>query len=184
MISAIYIVPVQNRICTGIFLSGRTNMYHDHNDQRSVCMNQLNSLILEGNITREPEVKETAHGCKVVKIPLAVNRWYKNADGQGVEEVSYFDVETYGKMAEYCETRSEKGRGLRVVGRLKQDRWKTPEGKNTSRVSIIAEHIEFKPRIEKKTEVGGELKDIAEATAAAAAESAAAEESSEEETVF
>mgnify|MGYP002344184972 FL=1 len=141
--------------------------------QRSNSMNQLNSLILEGNITREPEYKETPHGCKVCRIPLAVNHYYKNNDGQGVEEVSYFDVEVFGKMAEYCQTRTEKGRGMRVVGRLKQDRWKTTDGKNASRISIIAEHIEFKPHLEKKVEREDELNDIAAATAAAAAEEAA-----------
>jgi single-strand DNA-binding protein len=133
-------------------------------------MNQLNSLILEGNITREPEYKETPHGCKVCRIPIAVNRFHKNSDGQGLEEVSYFDVEVFGKLAEYCQTRTEKGRGIRVVGRLKQDRWKTAEGKNTSRISIAAEHIEFKPKLEKKLNREDELNDIAAATAAAAAE--------------
>ncbi|MCK9169692.1 MAG: single-stranded DNA-binding protein [Treponema sp.] len=133
-------------------------------------MNQLNSLILEGNITREPEYRETPHGCKVCSIPLAVNRYYKNSDGQGIEEVSYFDIEVFGKMAEYCQTRTDKGRGMRVVGRLKQNRWKTTEGKNASRITIIAEHIEFKPRLDKKTENKDELNDIAAATTAAAAE--------------
>jgi len=133
-------------------------------------MNQLNSLILEGNITREPEFKETPHGCKVCKIPLAVNRYYKNNEGTGVEEVSYFNVEAFGKIAEYCQANSEKGRGMRVVGRLKQERWKTTDGKNTSSISIIAEHIEFKPLLEKKINGRNELSDVAEATAAAANE--------------
>jgi len=140
-------------------------------------MNQLNSLILEGNITRSPEFKETPHGCRICRIPIAVNRYYKSADGQGVEEVSYFDVEVFGKLAEYCQPRTETGRGLRVVGRLKQDRWKTTEGKNASRVTIVAEHIEFKPHIDKKT---GELSDIAAATAAAEYETEPAASRAEE----
>lgn len=143
-------------------------------------MNQLNSLILEGNITREPEFKETPHGFKVCKIPLAVNRYYKNAAGEGIEEVSYFDIEAFGKIAEYCESRTQKGRGLRVVGRLKQDRWKTEEGKNTSRVSIIAEHIEFKPQFEKKQSKDEVLNDLTQAMAAAAAGN---EQDSEEQPV-
>jgi single-strand DNA-binding protein len=151
--------------------------------QRSIDMNQLNSLILEGNITREPEYRETPHGCKVCRIPLAVNHYYKNSDGQGVEEVSYFDVEVFGKMAEYCQTRTEKGRGMRVVGRLKQDRWKTTDGKNAYRISIIAEHIEFKPRLERKIENKGELNDIAAANAAAAAEYETDEERQEAEEI-
>ena len=131
-------------------------------------MNQLNSLILEGNITRDVEVKETPHGYTVCKVPIAVNRFYRTSDGQSVDEVSYFDVEACGKMAEYCEKHSEKGRGMRVVGRLKQDRWKTQEGKTTSKVSIVAEHIEFKPRIEKKKT--DEKEGIAQANIASVAE--------------
>lgn len=110
-------------------------------------MNQLNSLIIEGNVTREPEFKETANGHKICNIPVAVNRFYKNVDGEGVNEVSFFNIETFGKMAESCQKNCEKGRGIRVVGRLKQSRWTNSEGKTASRISIIAEHIEFKKRL-------------------------------------
>ncbi|MBQ9495365.1 MAG: single-stranded DNA-binding protein [Treponema sp.] len=133
-------------------------------------MNQLNSLIIEGNITRDAEFKESPHGCKIGKIPIAVNRWYKSGDGKGIQEVSYFDVEVYGKMAEYCESRAIKGRGTRVVGRIKQNRWTTAEGKTASRVTVIAEHVEFKPQLGKKGDSGEELADIAEANEAAAEE--------------
>lgn len=125
-------------------------------------MNQLNSLIIEGNVTRAPDLREPTAGFKVCTIPLAVNRFYKNKAGEGVNEVSYFNVETYGKMAEICMTKCEKGRGMRVVGRLKQDRWVTPEGKKTSRVSIIAEHVEFK-KLLLKPESNDDLGAIAEA---------------------
>ncbi len=110
-------------------------------------MNQLNSLIIEGNVTREADFKETANGHKICNIPVAVNRFYKNADGEGVNEVSFFNIETFGKMAEACQKNCEKGRGVRVVGRLKQSRWTNSEGKTASRISIIAEHIEFKKRL-------------------------------------
>jgi single-strand DNA-binding protein len=148
-------------------------------------MNQLNSLILEGNITRIPDVKETAHGFKVCRVPLAVNRFYKNNDGENIQEVSYFDVETFGKLAEFCEKNSDKGRGMRVVGRLKQDRWKTTDGKNTSRISIIAEHIEFKPRMKKDTEgeMATEISDESLNTSAESLETTVKEESAAEEEI-
>lgn len=114
-------------------------------------MNQLNSLIIEGNVTREPEFKETANGHKICNIPVAVNRFYKNTDGEGVNEVSFFNIETFGKMAESCQKNCEKGRGIRVVGRLKQSRWTNSEGKTASRISIIAEHVEFKKRLTSET---------------------------------
>lgn len=114
-------------------------------------MNQLNSLIIEGNVVRQAELSEPTAGFKVCKFPVAVDRWYKNRNGEGVSEVSYFDVETYGKMAEVCEKQGLKGRGVRVVGRLKQDRWKDSEGKSQSRIYVIAEHVEYKPKPQSNT---------------------------------
>ena len=74
-------------------------------------------------------------------------------------------------LADACSNHLKKGRGVRVVGRLKQDRWADQEGNNRSRVKVVAEHIIFKPRITKTVETGeeedviedGESYDIAEA---------------------
>ena len=67
-------------------------------------MNQLNSIILEGNVVKKAEFSEPKTGFQVCKFPLAVNRKTKTPDGETKEEVSYFDVETYGQMAENCYT--------------------------------------------------------------------------------
>jgi len=127
-------------------------------------MNQLNSIILEGNVVRQAELSEPAKGFKICKFPLAVNRFSKNSSGESFEEVSFFDVEAYGKMAEVCEKNSSKGRGVRVVGRLKQNRWKDNDGKNFSKVFIVAEHVEFKPKLNKPmepvTKEFSDLKDV------------------------
>lgn len=115
-------------------------------------MNNINCLIVEGNITREPEFKTTAHGHSLCKIPIAVNHYYKKTGTDEYEnEVSYFDVETYGKLAEICSKFSQKGRGVSVVGRIKQNRWKSDDGKNQSRVTIIAEKVEFKTKFSTDT---------------------------------
>jgi single-strand DNA-binding protein len=55
-------------------------------------------------------------------------------------------VTVWNRLAEVCKEYLAKGRGVRVVGRLKQDRWEDPEGKTRSKVHIVAEHVEFKPR--------------------------------------
>lgn len=116
-------------------------------------MNNINCLIVEGNITHNPEFKTTAHGYPVCRLPIAVNHYYKKANSdEYVDEVSYFDVETFGKLAEICAKFSQKGRGVSVVGRIKQNRWKNDEGKNISRVTIVAEKVEFKPRLNGHTE--------------------------------
>lgn len=117
-------------------------------------MNNINCLIVEGNITQNPDFKTTTHGYPICKMPIAVNHYYKKANtNEYIDEVSYFDVETFGKLAEICAKFSQKGRGVSVVGRIKQNRWKTEDGKNASRVTIIAEKVEFKPRLNGKAEV-------------------------------
>ncbi len=105
-------------------------------------MNQLNSVILEGNLVRDPEGKLTSSGKAVCNFTLGCNRSYKQ-DGVRHKEVSYFDVEVWAKVAESCEKHLKKGRGVRVVGRLKQDHWIDDEGKGHSRVRIVGEHVEF-----------------------------------------
>lgn len=115
-------------------------------------MNQLNSIILEGNLVRQAEMSEPAKGFRVCKFPLAVNRFSKSQNGDSFEEVSYFDVEAYGKVAEICEKQGLKGRGIRVVGRLKQSRWKDNDGKTQSKIFVIAEHVEYRPVFQKEEE--------------------------------
>ena len=106
-------------------------------------MNQLNSIILEGNVVRKAEFSEPKTGFQVCKFPLAVNRKSKTPDGNPIEEVSYFDVEAYGEMAESCFKWCDRGQGVRVVGRLKQSRWEENNVKK-SKVYVVAEHVEYK----------------------------------------
>jgi len=61
-------------------------------------MNQLNSLIIEGNLCKKPELKSTSNNHKLVVFPIAVNRNYKKNDGTYETEVSYFDIEAWGDL--------------------------------------------------------------------------------------
>jgi single-strand DNA-binding protein len=110
------------------------------------AMNNLNSILLEGNLVRDPELMYTPQGTPLCKFRIASNRFYKQNDNDEFQkEVSFFDVTTWSKIAEICDKRLKKGNGVRVVGRLKQDRWEDPDGKSKSKVQIIANHVEFKP---------------------------------------
>ena len=117
-------------------------------------MNQLNSLILEGNLVKDAVLTEPAPGFKKCIFTMGVNRFYKNRNNEDVNEASFFDVEAYNQVAEYCGKKATKGRGVRVVGRLKQDTWKDANGKTASRIYVVAEHIEYKPA--KKTDTAAE----------------------------
>lgn len=108
-------------------------------------MNNLNSIILEGNLTKDPDFKQTPKGTAVCHFTVASNRYYKSESGRQ-EEVGYFDVEVWSRLAETCSEYLSKGRGVRVVGRLKQDRWSGADGAPRSRVHIVGEHVEFQSR--------------------------------------
>ena len=83
---------------------------------------------------------------------LASNRYFKQDSGYE-KEVSFFDVVTWTKLAEKCGSQGKKGRGVRVVGRLRESRWTDVDGKPRSRVAIVAEHVEFRPEFRKETAV-------------------------------
>jgi len=105
-------------------------------------MNNLNSIILEGNLTKDPLMDKTPKGTTVCNFVIATNRFYKTEEGRQ-SEVGYFDVEVWSRLAETCSEYLSKGRGVRVVGRLKQDRWTNSEGEPRSRIRIVGEHVEF-----------------------------------------
>jgi single-strand DNA-binding protein len=111
-------------------------------------MNNLNSILIEGNLTRDPLLRNTPKGTAICTFSIASNRYYKQ-DSAYEKEVNFFDVETWSRLAENCYNLGRKGRGVRVVGRLKQDRWNDSEGKPHSRVTIVAEHVEFRPEFKK-----------------------------------
>ena len=100
---------------------------------------------------RDPMLKTTPNGHPVCSFAVASNRFFKqNEDTE--KEVSFFDIETWSKLAQTCGDVLKKGRGVRVVGRLKQDRWTDNGGKNQARIKIVAEHVEFKPVFRKDSD--------------------------------
>lgn len=107
-------------------------------------MNQMNQVVIEGNVVRDSLVKETPRGTRVCLVSIATNRFYRDMRGEFQKEVAFFDVEAWGdNFSSRIAKMAKKGRKLRVVGRLKQDRWKTQDGKNASKIYVIAEHIDF-----------------------------------------
>lgn len=108
-------------------------------------MNNLNSVLLEGNLTRDPVLNETTKGTPVCVFGLAVNRYYRQEENT-VKEVSFFEVEAWSRLAQYAGSMLKKGAPVRVVGHLKQDRWDDAEGKSRSRIKVVAEHLEVTER--------------------------------------
>ena len=103
-------------------------------------MNMINSLILEGVVSGEPHLVETSD---VLNFTVETTRYYKNRAGEDVEEKSQFKVVVYGRM---CKLSLKDGVVIRVVGRLKQNKWNDSDGVPHSEVQIVAEHIEFRKK--------------------------------------
>ena len=125
-------------------------------------MNNLNTVLIEGNLTKDPELSYTSEGTAVCRFTVANNRSYKK-DDDWVKEVSFFDVSAWAKLAEVCGEFLKKGRGVRVVGRLKQERWETDGGEKRSKIVVYAEHVEFKPQL-KATEGAAQEREPGEDT--------------------
>ena len=104
-------------------------------------MKNISHIVVDGNLTADPELKNVGSGKNVTTFSIAVNHGFKNK--QGDEEVSFLNIETWDKVAENCAEYLEKGRKVTVMGSLRQDRWKASDGTSRNRVKIVANSIRF-----------------------------------------
>jgi single-strand DNA-binding protein len=128
-------------------------------------MASFNKVILAGNMTRDPELRYTPKGTAVAQFGLAVNRTWKTETGENKEEVSFIDVEAFGRQAEVIAQYMRKGRPFLVEGRLKMDSWedKTTHQKK-SKLKVVLEGFSF---IDSKGAEGGPPGDASRRPAAA-----------------
>lgn len=104
----------------------------------------FNKVVLLGNLTADPETRTTPSGSNVTSFSIAVNRRYRNRDGEQQEEVSYIGCTAWGPQGETIARYFTKGRQILISGRLRQDRWQDKEtGKNRSSLSVVVEEFSF-----------------------------------------
>ena len=108
-------------------------------------MNSKNSIILEGTLTTDPVFYHTKNNVPVCRFMISCEELHKHGD-EYQKEVSYFNITAWERLAETCNTYLKKDMGIRVVGRLKQMRWKTVDGIEKSRVYVVADTIEFQSK--------------------------------------
>lgn len=101
----------------------------------------LNRVMLIGRLTRDPEVRFLPSGMQVTSLSIAVSRNFKDKNGEWREETSFFDIESYGKLAERLGSQLSKGYQVLIEGSLRQDRWESPSGEKRSKVKIVADRI-------------------------------------------
>jgi single-strand DNA-binding protein len=96
----------------------------------------LNRFIGLGNLTRDPEVKETKTGKKVCVFTIAINN-------RPSDNVLYLDVEAWNKTADNCARFLSKGRKVMIDGRLHLNSWKNAEGQTRNKIYCIADLVTF-----------------------------------------
>jgi len=107
-------------------------------------MASFNKVILAGNLTRDPELRYTPKGTAVAKLGVAVNRSWTSETGERREEVTFVDVDAFGKQAEVITQYLRKGRVILVEGRLKLDTWDDKQtGQKKSRLGVVLESFSF-----------------------------------------
>lgn len=106
-------------------------------------MTNVNRVILVGNLTRDIELKSLPSGGSVAQIGLAVNRKWKDKDGEKKEEVTFVDCEAWGKTADVMAKYLAKGRPVFIEGRLKLDQWEDKDGGKRSKIKVVVESFQF-----------------------------------------
>ena len=97
-----------------------------------------------GNLTRDPELRYTPKGTAIAKVGLAVNRNWTSESGEKKEEVTFIDIDIFGRTAENVGQYMRKGRPILVEGRLKLDQWDDKQtGQKRSRLGVVAETVQF-----------------------------------------
>jgi single-strand DNA-binding protein len=102
----------------------------------------LNQVTLMGNLTRDPELRQTPNGQNVTSFSLALNRSYKDSGGEWQEVTDYVDIVCWGPLAERVSQYLSKGRRCLVQGRLQSRSWEQ-EGQKRSKVEVLANDVTF-----------------------------------------
>ena len=107
-------------------------------------MQNINVVVISGNLTRDPELRQTPSETIVCKLRVAVNTRRKDSvSGDWVDKPNYFDVTVWGAQGENCAKYLTKGRPVAVEGRLDWREWETREGGKRQSVEIVADSVQF-----------------------------------------
>ncbi len=106
-------------------------------------MRGFSKAIITGNVTRDPELRSTSNGSSVCSFSVAVNRVYRDANGENKEEVSFIDCSAWNKLGEMIAQYVKKGSSVLVSGRLSQRSFEGKDGVKRSRTEIVVEDFNF-----------------------------------------
>ena len=101
----------------------------------------LNKVQIIGNLTRDPELRQTTSGQSVATIGVATNRTWKDNNGEKQEQVEFHNVVAWGKLSEICSQYLTKGQKVYFDGRLQTRDWEGQDGVKRYRTEIVAENM-------------------------------------------
>jgi single-strand DNA-binding protein len=109
-----------------------------------MAASNINRVIMTGNLTRDPELRNTPGGTPVCSLRVACNTRRKDQSGEWVDKPNYFDVTVWGAQGENCATYLQKGRPVAIDGRLQWREWEATDGSGKrSAVDIVADTVQF-----------------------------------------
>ncbi len=106
-------------------------------------MSSFNRVILMGNLTRDPEMRQTQNGTSICRFSIAVNRSFSSQDGSQRDETCFVDIDSFGRTAENIAKYFTKGKPILVEGRLRQDSWEDKQGQKRTKLVVVLERFEF-----------------------------------------
>ena len=108
-----------------------------------MAASNINVVVVTGNLTRDPELRQLPSGTSVCKMRIAVNTRRKGQDGNWEDKPNYFDVTVWGAQGENCASYLSKGRPVAINGRLEWREWEGQDGNKRQSVEIIADTVQF-----------------------------------------
>lgn len=106
-------------------------------------MANFNRVILAGNLTRDPELSYTPNNTAVCQFGMAINRKWRDRDGNTKDDVCFVDVTSFGRQGETINEYMRKGRPILIEGRLRYQKWTSKEGQNRSKLDVVVESFTF-----------------------------------------
>lgn len=103
----------------------------------------INRVVMTGNLTRDPELRNLPSGTAVCSLRVACNTRRKDASGEWVDKPNYFDVTVWGAQGENCATYLQKGRPVAIDGRLEWREFERKDGSKGQAVQIVADSVQF-----------------------------------------
>lgn len=104
-------------------------------------MRSVNKVILVGNVTRDPDTRQTQNGQKIVTFGLATNRQWKSAAGEKQDQAEFHELVAWSRLADLCEKYVRKGKLLYIEGYLKTRSWDTPEGVRRFKTEVVVQDL-------------------------------------------